>query len=139
MDFYTNVAVVNDTILYRGLNGGERVERREEFSPTLYVPAKKETKFKTLEGNFVEPVKLGSIKEAKEFVQTYENVDNFSIYGNTKYLYQYILGKYPKEVDYDFSQLNIMSLDIETTSENGFPNVEEAREEILCITVKDFT
>jgi len=139
MDFYTNVAVVNDTILYRGLNGGERVERREEFSPTLYVPAKKETKFKTLEGNFVEPVKLGSIKEAKEFVQTYENVDNFSIYGNTKYLYQYILDKYPKEVDYDFSQLNIMSLDIETTSENGFPNVEEAREEILCITVKDFT
>ena len=63
MDFYTNVAVVNDTILYRGLNGGERVERREEFSPTLYVPAKKETKFKTLEGNFVEPVKLGSIKD----------------------------------------------------------------------------
>ena len=139
MNFYTNVAVVNDTILYRGLDGGERVERREEFSPTLYVPAKKETKFKTLEGNFVEPVKLGSIKEAKEFVQTYENVDNFSIYGNTKYLYQYILDKYPKEVDYDFSQLNIMSLDIETTSENGFPNVKEAREEILCITVKDFT
>jgi DNA polymerase elongation subunit (family B) len=32
-----------------------------------------------------------------------------------------------------------MSLDIETTSENGFPSVEEAREEILCITVKDFT
>ena len=35
MDFYTNVAVVNDTILYRGLNGGERVERREEFLHTL--------------------------------------------------------------------------------------------------------
>ena len=139
MDFYTNVAIVNDTILYRGLNGGERIERREEFSPTLYVPSKDKTKYKTLEGNYVEPVKLGSIKDAKEFVQTYESVDNFTIYGNTKYLYQYILDKYPKEVDYDFTQLNIMSLDIETTSENGFPNVEEAREEILCITVKDFT
>ena len=139
MNFYTNVAVVNDTILYRGFDGGERVERREEFSPTLYVPSKKETEYKTLEGNYVEPVKLGNIKDAKEFVQTYESVDNFTIYGNTKYLYQYILDKYPKEVDYDFTKLNIMSLDIETTSENGFPSVEEAREEILCITVKDFT
>ena len=139
MNFYTNVAVVNDTILYRGFDGGERVERREEFKPTLYVPSKNETEYKTLEGNCVEPVKLGSIKDAKEFVQTYEAVGNFPIYGNTKYLYQYILDKYPKEVDYDFTKLNIMSLDIETTSENGFPSVEEAREEILCITVKDFT
>ena len=139
MNFYTNVAVINDTILYRGFDGGERVERREEFKPTLYVPSKNETEYKTLEGNCVEPVKLGSIKDAKEFVQTYEDVGNFTIYGNTKYLYQYILDKYPKEVDYDFTKLNIMSLDIETTSENGFPSVEEAREEILCITVKDFT
>ena len=50
-------------------DGGERVERREEFSPTLYVPSKKETEYKTLEGNYVEPVKLGNIKDAKEFVQ----------------------------------------------------------------------
>ena len=54
MDFYTNVAVINDTILYRGFDGGERVERREEFSPTLYVPSKKETEYKTLEGNYVD-------------------------------------------------------------------------------------
>jgi DNA polymerase elongation subunit (family B) len=139
MDFYTNVAIINDTVLYRGFSGGERVERREDFSPTLYVSSKNQTKYKTLEGNCVEPVHFGGIKDAKEFVDTYEAVDNFTIYGNTKYLYQYILSKYPKEVDYDFSQLNIMSLDIETTSENGFPSVEEAREEILCITVKDFT
>ena len=139
MDFYTNVAIINDTVLYRGFSGGERVERREDFSPTLYVTSKNQTEYKTLEGNCVEPVHFGGIKDAKEFVNTYEAVDNFTIYGNTKYLYQYILSKYPKEVDYDFSQLNIMSLDIETTSENGFPSVEEAREEILCITVKDFT
>jgi DNA polymerase elongation subunit (family B) len=138
MNFYTNVAIINDTVLYRGFSGGERVEHREGFSPTLFVPSKKKTKYKTLEDAYVEPVKFGSIKEAKEFVQTYETVDNFTIYGNTKYLYQYILDKYPGDVDYDFTQLNIMSLDIETTSENGFPSVEEASEEILCITVKDF-
>lgn len=115
MDFYTNVAIINDTVLYRGFSGGERVESRENFSPTLYVTSKNQTKYKTLEGNCVEPVHFGGIKDAKEFVNTYDAVDNFTIYGNTKYLYQYILSKYPKEVDYDFSQLNIMSLDIETT------------------------
>ena len=88
MDFYTNVAIINDTVLYRGFSGSERVEVREDFSPTLYVPSKKKSKYKTLEGNYVEPVKLGSIKEAKEFVQTYEDVNNFTSYGNTKSLYQ---------------------------------------------------
>jgi DNA polymerase elongation subunit (family B) len=138
MDFYTNVAIVQDTVLYRGFSGGERVEVREKFSPTLFVASKKSTEYKTLDGDCVEPIKFGDIREAKEFVKNYEHVENFTIYGNTKYLYQYILSKNPTEVEYDFTQLNIMSLDIETTSENGFPSVEEAREEILCITVKDF-
>ena len=139
MNFYTNVVIVSDTVLYRGFSGGERVELREKFSPTLFVSSKNETKYKTLEGECVEPIKFNGINDAKEFVKNYETVENFTIYGNTKYLYQYILSQYPKEVDYDFTKLNILSLDIETTSENGFPSVEEAIEEILCITVKDFT
>ena len=139
MNFYTNVAIVSDTVFYRGFSEGERVELREKFSPTLFVSTKKETKYKTLEGECVEPIKFSGISEAKEFVKNYETVENFTIYGNTKYLYQYILSEYPKEVDYDFTKLNILSLDIETTSENGFPSVEEAIEEILCITVKDFS
>ena len=139
MRFYTNVYEKFNKMLVRGYDNGEYFQIEEDYQPTLFVPSKKKTQHKTLDGNYVEPVRLGSIKEAKEFVSTYESVDNFTIYGNTKYLYQYILSKYPQEVDYDFSQLNIMSLDIETTSENGFPSVEEAREEILCITIKDFS
>lgn len=139
MNFYTNVAIVSDTVLYRGFSNGERDELREKFSPTLFVASKNTTEYKTLEGNCVEPIKFAGIKEAKEFVKSYEAVENFTIYGNTKYLYQYILNKNPEEVNYDFSKLNILSLDIETTSENGFPSVEEAIEEILCITIKDFS
>jgi DNA polymerase elongation subunit (family B) len=139
MNFYTNVAIVNETVLYRGFCGGERVELREKFSPTLFVASKSKTKYKTLDGDYVEPIQFTGINEAKEFVKNYQDVENFTIYGNTKYLYQYILSQHQNEVDYDFSKLNILSLDIETTSENGFPSVEEAIEEILCITVKDFS
>ena len=34
--------------------------------------------------------------------------------------------------------MNIISLDIEVQSENGFPDVESAAEKLLCITIKDF-
>ena len=65
---------------------------------------------------------------------------SFKIYGNDRFLYQYISSKFPQEqMSYDSSQLRIYAVDIETTSENGFPNVAETSEEILCLSVKDFT
>ena len=41
------------------------------------------------------------------------------------------------EVDYNISQMKIYAMDIEVQCENGFPNVEEAAEEMLSITIKD--
>ncbi len=139
MNFYTNVQLIGDNILYRGYENGESVSYKEPFSPTLFVLANNPTKYSTLDKKFVEPIRFSRVKEAREFVKQYDGVENFPIYGNTKYLYQYIAEKFPEEeILYDVSNINIISLDIETTSENGFPNVEEALEEILCITIKDF-
>ena len=38
-----------------------------------------------------------------------------------------------------FSQIKLVTLDIETTAEYGFPDVESAQEEILAITIQDYT
>ena len=137
MDFYTNVELVGDDILFRGYEGSDRVTYRESFSPTLFMPSKTETKFKTLEKQSVKPIKFSSPRDAREFIKKYENVEGFDVHGYDRFVYQFIADKYPKQVDYEFQALQIYTIDIEVASENGFPDVESVSEEILCITIKN--
>ena len=51
MSFYTNVSCLGNNILFRGVSkDGKRFKDRVEYHPTLYIPTKEETKFRTLEG-----------------------------------------------------------------------------------------
>jgi len=135
--FYTNVQLAGNTILYRGYEDGQRVQSRAHFSPTLFVTSNKEEKYKTLEGENVRPVKFESSREAREFIQQYQNVEGFKVHGYERFVYQFITQEFPDEVDYSINQMKIYAMDIEVQCENGFPNVEEAAEEMLSITIKD--
>jgi DNA polymerase elongation subunit (family B) len=140
MNFYTNVQLIGNQFLVRGVENGKRFERRDEFFPTLYVKTKKKSKYKTLSGELVEPVKPGTVRDCREFYSKYENVDGFEIYGNDRYIYQYISEKYPEdEIKFDISKIKLVTLDIEVASESGFPDVESCSEEILSITIQDYT
>ena len=138
MKFYTNVEQAGNRLLVRGYEGGSPFSYRVSFNPTLYVASKNYSDWKTLEGDCVEPLKLGSINDAKEFINKYREVDDFDIYGNTRYLYQYIVEQHPEdEIRYDTSKIRIFNIDIETAAENGFPDIESADQEILAISIKD--
>ena len=72
-------------------------------------------------------------------MKRYSEVDNFKVYGNERYIYQYISDKYPQdEIKFDPSKIRLVTVDIETRSENGFPDVETADQEILLITIQDY-
>ena len=140
MKFYTNVQMIGNQFLVRGYDNGKHVMFKEEFSPTLFVPSKKESKYKTLDGENVEPIVPGFVRDCREFYKKYENVDGFKIYGNDRYVFQYISEKYPEdEIKFDITKIKLVTLDIEVASENGFPDVESAAEEILTITIQDYT
>ena len=140
MHFYTNVQMVGDHFLVRGYEGGKHFMTREKFNPTLFVPSKKQTKYQTLNGEFVEPIQPGSVRDCREFIKRYDGVENFKIYGNSYYIYQYISEKYPEEeILFDTSKIKLTTLDIEVASENGFPDVESAAEEVLLITIQDYS
>ena len=139
MNFYTNVVLVGNEILSRGYADGKHYKNREEFFPTLYVQSNKKTKYKTLEGNYVEKVKPGTIRETRDFINKYENIDNFEIYGNTRYINQYISDNYPGEVKFDISKIKLIIIDIEVASENGFPDVKSCQEELLTISIQDYS
>jgi len=138
--FYTNVQLIGNQFLVRGVENGKRFETRDEFFPTLYVKTKKDSKYKTLSGEAVEPVKPGTVRDCREFYKKYEGVDGFEIYGNDRYICQYISEKYPEdEIKFDISKIKLVTLDIEVASEAGFPDVESCSEEILSISIQDYT
>jgi DNA polymerase elongation subunit (family B) len=138
--FYTNVQLIGNQFLVRGVENGRRFDVRDEFFPTLFVKSKKDSKYKTLSGEAVEPIHPGSVRECRDFYKKYEDVHGFEIYGNERYIYQYISEKYPQdEIKFDISKIKLVTLDIEVSSEYGFPDVESCQEEILAITIQDYT
>ena len=50
MRFYTNVHQRFDEILVRGYENGKHFTTRETYHPTFFVPSKRKSKYKTLEG-----------------------------------------------------------------------------------------
>ena len=137
MSFYTNVQLIGNNILYRGYEGGERVQSRTEFSPTLFITSNNQEKYKTLTGRYVKPMKFQNAREAREFANTYDGVEGVEVHGYDRFLYQFISENFPDEVDYHMDQMQIITIDIEVACENGFPDVESAAEEMLCITIRD--
>ena len=62
--FYTNVQLIGNQFLVRGVENGKRFETRDEFFPTLFVKTKKDSKYRTLSGEEVEP--MPQLKEMYE-------------------------------------------------------------------------
>ena len=91
-------------------------------------------------GDYVESIDPGTVRDCREFIKKYDGVQNFKVYGNDRYIYQYISEMYPEEeVKFDTTKIKISTIDIEVKTENGFPDVESAAEEVLLITVQDYT
>ena len=137
--FYTNVNLVGNNLLYIGYEYGQRIQRKFKFSPTLYVVSNKPTNWKTLDGRYAKPIQFDTVGEARDFKDKYKDVEGFEVHGYDRFLYQYISSEFANEVDYDIKTLKITSLDIEVACENGFPNVRECAESLLSITVQDYT
>ena len=137
MKFYTNVEQAGNRIYVRGYEGGVAFKDRISFNPTLYLPTSNFSEWRTLEGQCVAPMKQGSINGAKETVQRYRDCET-EVYGNTKYLYQYIAEEYTDDqIKFDPKTIRVFNIDIETAAENGFPDIESADQEILAISLKD--
>ena len=139
MKFYTNIQLIGNQFLIRGYENGKHITHREEWKPTLFVPSKRKTKYKTLEGDSVEPIQPGFVRDCREFYKKYDEVENFKIYGNDRYVYQYISEKYPEDhIKFDIKNIRLVTIDIEVAAESGFPDVENVAEELLLISLQDY-
>ena len=138
--FYTSAVKYGSKILLRYVNNGQSYKSKVNFEPTLYISTSKANQpsdWKTLDGTPVYPQKFLGVKEASEYVEQFKDVHGIKFFGNTQFQYQYITETYTGDIKWDKDLIKLFSIDIETATENGFPNIDEANEEILLITVKD--
>ena len=87
MRFYTNVQVAGNNLLVREYDKGTRKQYKLPYQPTLFVPSNKPTKHKTLDGKYVAPIKPGGIRETRDWVKQYADVEGFQISGYQNYTY----------------------------------------------------
>ena len=136
MNFYKSVIEYKGKLLVRGVLNGKEYKERLNYKPTLYSLSQKASQYKTLQGSTLTPITFNSISEARDFRRNVAT-ENSPIFGMEKYQYQYISDTQRGEVEWLKEYIKIFTLDIETSCENGFPDVENPIEEILCITVKN--
>ena len=137
MNFYTYARHYGNKVLVRGVRNGERYTEKHDFRPTLFVKTDKPSDYKSIYGEPVAPIQFEDNKEATAFFDRYKDVSNFPIFGQNYYAYQYITEKFPGDIQWNAKNLAIYSIDIETTSEGGFPNVDSPAEKVLVITLQN--
>jgi len=136
MKFYTYVAKVGNRIYTREIdNKGKCYSGYFNFKPTLYLPAPQEqSNYKSLDNKLLSSYTFDSIKDCREFIEKYDGTINYSILGNRNYVSQYITETYPN-LKWDSTKIQIYNIDIETSIENGFPNIRIANSAITSITI----
>ena len=137
MQFYTSVIQNKNKMLVRGIDNGKPVKRIYDYSPYLFVPSKKETKYRTPTGQYVGKMDFPSIWEAREFIKEYENVEGMPIFGMTNFLYAFIFDMFQGEIKYDPSLVSVCSLDIETKmgEEDIATALQTTPNEVTAITI----
>ena len=136
MNFYKNVIEHRGKLLIRGIHDGKDFKEKVNFEPTFYALTQQQTDYKNLQGQYLKPITFKSIDEARKF-KKFTATENSPIYGLERFHYQYINKHYPGQLEWSKDYIKIFTLDIETACENGFPDVENPIEELLCITVKN--
>lgn len=136
---YTNVCRLGNDIGFRGYDDQQRrIQRRVEFLPTLFVHTQNDSQYQDIHGNKLESIQPGSFWECKNFIEKWNGIENFSVYGQDNWISQFLSELY---MGSNFSapsldDLKVAYIDIETECENGFPDIENPVEKINAITMR---
>lgn len=136
---YTFFRSYGNNILFRYRKDGKSHSKKINFyKPSLYTPSDDGTSDAL--SIFDQPLKqiqFDSLRDAKNFVNMYKDVDGFEIHGNSDYGNQFVIEMYQgKMPEFSKDQIRIGILDIEVHSPE-FPEPSEAKWPINGITIYD--
>lgn len=138
MKFYTHVHKAFDKIFVRGYDDGRRFKEQVDYRPHIFINSPTDVGYKTLDGRSVAKFFPGSMRDTVAHIEMYKDVAGHEVYGygQESFHYQYINEEFPGEVNYDPSLISVVTLDIETDSSGGFPNIKTADKALTAITIR---
>lgn len=131
--FYTSAHLRGDNVYIRGYANGKAFRETQEITPYLFFPDD-DGDYKTLTGKRAKKREFSSVKAAKDYIKSQENVANSEYYGLNHFLYTHLNDEFSGTIKYDPTLIARVSTDIETMSDGGFPDVQEADKEVTAVT-----
>ena len=137
MHFYTNVVKIGEKICIRGVKNGKRYSKVvNKYSPSLFITdTTGKSPWRTVDGKPVAPLKFESTHDLQTWRQKHEGIQGFEVYGYERWVQQWMTENFPEEVQVDYDQFNTAFIDIEVSSDEGFPTANKAAFPIVAITV----
>lgn len=137
LDFYTSVVKRGNDILVRGVRNGEDVRFRVHYEPTLYVEHANDYGYRNVYGQNLKPISFDNMYEATKFAGEHKD-SNLTLYGFPHFHNQYILENLSDSIDkFDKTKVRVWNIDIEVTSDEGFPDAASAAYPITALCVYD--
>ena len=133
--FYTNVFRRGNNIFVKGYDMGLRFEEKIHYNPYLFIAAKNGD-YRTIDNIAVKKLNFDSMKDARNFIDRYQDVSNFKYYGLTNFEYVYINDTFKDGFKYDIDKIKIGVIDIECAADEGFPDIRTATKPVTAITIK---
>lgn len=135
--FYTFCDRVGHRIFYRYVdeNGKRRQTILSDYPFELFMKGSKSDSV-SLYGDQISRVNFENVSEMSEFCKNYRGVSE--IFGQTSPAHQFIAKEYTNKISFDLSKVVVLNFDIEVRHDDGFPEPEDANDEILSISMKVF-
>lgn len=114
------------------------MRKKEKYSPYLFVSSQSESKYRTIHDKTVGKIEFETIREARDFLNKYKDVDGMPVFGLDRFNYTYIYDNFRGEIEFDSSQISVVGLDIEVDiagEDTGFPDPKIAANEVTLITI----
>ena len=133
--YYTNVNRWGNTLFVRGLEDGKEFRNKLKYGPTLYLNSKNKTGVTSIYGEYLKPTQFDTMTEANSFVKDHPNL---KVFGFPLFHSTYISETFPNaDKLWKREELRTFNIDIEVTSNEGFPTVEAAAYPITAICIHD--
>src|SRR3990167_8276878 len=135
MKLYTSVQQGRNSILVRGIDdNGNRVQTKDPFTPSIFFPTKDKSDWTYIHGAPVKRRHFKSVGAYNKFLKEHKDVLSFEYMGDIQPEYQYINDKFSDDIDWSREELCVLNFDIEVSSDEGFPDPEQATQPIISIT-----
>lgn len=136
MQFYTNVNQWGKNLLVREIVDGKERRRKVKYAPSLFIPSH-DGDYQGMFGEKLSKINFEDMKEAKDFMNRYEDVENFDIFGFQKFPISWLQEEYQEEIEYDPKLIRTFIIDIEVYISGGVPDPEKCVDPITSITLYD--